>query len=188
MLLEVTEFSTAVGRSLVEPTASGQVQAFVPPSVIKPLVDTSGSNAPITEKKPSADGVRILDGIAPMERARMAHHHLSSRLEVLQSWEGYVTVINPEDGSFTARLYDLTNPGSSVSEAELEIADVSENDRDLLKIGGVFRWMIGYRRHDFGQRERISAIVFRRLPTWTGDDLVGAMEEGERLAASLAVE
>jgi len=96
-----------------------------------------------------------------------------------------VVGIDQQARTFTARMCDLTNQSADVSEAEFYIEDVSANDIDLLKIGGVFRWMIGYRKHNFGQRERISAIKFRRLPSWDVKDIEAAVAEGERLAGKI---
>jgi len=134
-----------------------------------------------------SDGIRILEDFAPLERARLYQHTQPSRLEVLNAWEGAVMAVNRKAGTFTARLYDLTDTKADISEAEFEIGDVSLNDVELLKVGGVFRWMIGYRTHSFGQRERISAIKFRRLPAWTAEDIQAAAAEGDRIARKIRV-
>lgn len=187
MLLELANETTTWSRP-IQPTAPNRSPSFISPSVIKTVISTSESSELAIDKEQSIDGIRILDGIAPLERERYFRHSLASRLEVLQSWEGAVIDIDADEGYFTARLYDLTSPEHPVSEAEMEISDVSRNDQDLLKVGGIFRWMIGYRRHSYGQQERVSAIVFRRLPGWTEGDIAKATEEGERLAASLVFE
>ena len=187
MLLESLD-STATWSRPGQVTAPGRDPSFVAPAVAHKRVTTSAVGKSILDGEQAFDGVRILDGLAPLERARYFEHTLSSKLEVLNSWEGVVTQISYGEGYFTARLYDLTNSQNGVSEADFEIEDVSSNDRDLLRSGGIFRWMVGYRRHSFGQRERVSAIVFRRLPSWTAEDLKRAQDEGERLAASLVIE
>lgn len=188
MLLELSKEATTWIRP-EPPTAPDRYPEFVPPAPRKIAdVATDGSDGLVMGADQAIDGVRILEGISPLERASYYSHSLASRLEVLQSWEGAVTHIDWEEKFFVAELYDLTRPGSSVKEAELELGDVSPNDRDLLKVGGVFRWLIGYRRHSYGQRERVSAIIFRRLPAWSELDLKSASDEGERLAASLDIE
>lgn len=172
-----------------QPTAPASPFKFIPPaSRRKPDVSTNGYDTKADSSNRAIDGVRIFDGISPLQRAKYYSHSFSSRLEVLQTWEGVVTDIDQQEGVFVARLYDLSGPSSSVKEAELYIEDVSQNDCDLLKVGGIFRWLIGYRRHSSGQKERVSAIVFRRIPAWTDNDINSAKEEGQRLADSLVVE
>ena len=187
MLLERTE-STAWSHP-AQPTAPRRDLGFTPPAPKKTVnIGTNGSRELAIGGGQAIDGIRILSGISPLERESYYSHTLASRLQVLQSWEGAVTHIDPMQGFFVAKLYDLTRPSENVKEAELELCDVSPNDRDLLKVGGIFRWMIGYRRQSYGQQERVSAIVFRRLPAWSERDIEVAAEEGERLAASLVIE
>ena len=172
-----------------QPTAPAYPSKFIPPaSRRKSDACTNGSDTIADSSDRAIDGVRIFDGISPLQRANYYSHSLPSRLEVLQTWEGVVTDIDSQEGVFVARLYDLIGPSSSVKEAEFYVEDVSHNDRDLLKVGGIFRWMIGYRRHSYGQKERVSAIIFRRIPAWTENDINLAMEEGKRLAERLVVE
>jgi hypothetical protein len=178
---------TATSTQL-HPSSSLLVTPRIHKPEVRPATDVSRTDIDGLSKDLNiVDGVRILDDLAPLERARLYHHTQSSRLEVLNTWEGAVISIDRQAQTFTARLYDLTNNTRDVSEAEFAIEDVSANDIDLLKVGGVFRWMIGYRKHSFGQRERISAIKFRRLPAWTFDDIKSAAAEGERLAGKLRV-
>lgn len=186
MLLELQHTTTWARPK--DPTSPGSPPKIEPPTVHRP-VEIDGTQTKRSNISASAlDGVRVLDGIAPLERARLYEYKLSSRLDVLQSWEGAITAINFDCGIFVARLYPVTGNSQEIAEAEFDIDDVSENDLDLLRIGGIFRWMVGYRTQSYGQRERISAIVFRRLPGWSEEDLYAARAEGERLAASILVE
>lgn len=164
-------------------TEARAAEMFKTPVTSKPQQRTSL----LGEEPFISDGVRILDPVTPLELMRYHSVAPSSRLEVLQSWEGGVIDIDRDAGTFKARLYDLTNPDADVSEAEFDIRDVSLNDMDLLKPGGVFRWLIGYRKHVFGQQERVSAIIFRRLPVWTETDLSEARTQGESLARAIHV-
>lgn len=183
MALELTMDETRlVARPVTEALGAPVVSR---PHYFDEEADTSTEITLEADAPRSIDGVRILDAIAPLQMSRFYELSLSSRLDVLQSWEGAVTEIDEERGTFTARLMDLDNPAAAVSEAEFDLSDVSANDCDALRIGGIFRWMIGYRRHNFGQRERVSAIVFRRLPVWNEADVEEAVIEGERLAGSI---
>jgi hypothetical protein len=139
----------------------------------------------------SSDGVRVVEQVmpmAPLQLAQYQHLQLKSRLGVLQSWEGVVVDIDDENSEFRARLSDLTQPGADDSEAVFDISDVSANDIDLLREGGVFQWLIGYRKHSYGQMERVSAIIFRRLPAWRAEDLEIAQAEGDALAAAFSID
>lgn len=92
-----------------------------------------------------------------------------SRIKLLQQFEG--TVLSLTSDSFTARLRDRTSPGMPTEIAEFERDEVDPSDTELLVVGGVFYWNIGYRLHPWGQRERASFLAFRRLPAWTRQDL-----------------
>lgn len=103
----------------------------------------------------------------------------------LQRWEGVVSAI--EEETFVARLTDLTSEGPD-EEVELPLADVPSEDRDLLEAGAVFYWAIGYRDEASGQRQRVSALRFRRLPVWSAGELRAARERVAEVAAALGVE
>ena len=98
---------------------------------------------------------------------------------LLQQWEGTVTEIS--DGEFTAELRDLTDPANYREEATFDLDEVSPDDQLLLGLGAVFRWSIGYRTSNAGQRERVSQIRFVRIPGWRKS----AVEEIERRATQL---
>jgi hypothetical protein len=181
-------------HDMVSTTTWSQVQPptgpLVTPTVYKPEVrrDADAMRTDVDGRSDDlsiSDGVRILDDLAPLERARLYQHSQPSRLEVLNAWEGAVTAVDHQARTFTARLYDLTYDTADISEADFDINDVSANDIELLRVGGVFRWMIGYRKHSFGQHDRISTIKFRRLPAWSADDIEAAKAEGERLAGKI---
>ncbi|MDR6305950.1 hypothetical protein GGQ85_003677 [Nitrobacter vulgaris] len=109
---------------------------------------------------------------------------LSISLEPLQEWEGYVSTI--AEGSFTARLVDKTK-GNSVEdeEADFPIDDLTDEDRQLLVPGAVFRWVIGYQRTMSGTKRRVSQITFRRLPAWTRRELQHARSRAEEMASTI---
>lgn len=81
----------------------------------------------------------------------------------LQKWQGVVVEISNE--YFKAKLFDLYND-SFEEIAEIPIEEVLPEDLELLKIGGIFYWNIGY-EDPFGTRRRTSLILFRRLPELT---------------------
>ena len=93
---------------------------------------------------------------------------------LLQEWEGHVTEVGEDD--FTVRLLDLT-AGSSHEEEEAVIP-LSER----LRLGSIFRWVIGYERSASGTKQRVSRIVFRELPVVTKQDIAEAEERARKTA------
>jgi hypothetical protein len=101
-----------------------------------------------------------------------------ARFELLQQWEGTVTEVG--EGEFTAKICDLTDPSRPDEIVSLASDEVSAGDLPLLKPGAVFYWSIGYET-ELGQKRRVSALRFRRLPAWSRK----AVEEVARDAAEL---
>ncbi|MDE0447895.1 MAG: hypothetical protein OXH96_14625 [Spirochaetaceae bacterium] len=88
----------------------------------------------------------------------------------LQEWEGHVTEI--DGAEFVAALVDLT-AGSSHEEEEaiIPFTEIADDDAAALRVGAIFRWVIGYERSRSGTKRRVSQIVFRDLPRITERDL-----------------
>ncbi len=82
-------------------------------------------------------------------------------LHALQEWEGYVVEVKRDE--LVARLVDLT-AGSTHEEEEaiIPLAEIAEPD--TVRVGSIFRWVIGYERSPSGTKKRVSQIVFRDLP------------------------
>jgi hypothetical protein len=104
------------------------------------------------------------------------------RFKVLQQFEGTVLEISGDE--CRAHIRDLTRPGF-VEEITFSIEEISESDRELAVLGAVFYWDIGYQDRIDGQRLRVSAIRFRRIPMWKEKDLVSSRREAESLSESL---
>ena len=84
-------------------------------------------------------------------------------LHALQEWEGYVVEVERDE--LVARLVDLT-AGSTHEEEEavIPLAEISDRDLATVRVGSIFRWVIGYERSPSGTKKRVSQIVFRDLP------------------------
>lgn len=94
-------------------------------------------------------------------------------LHALQEWEGYVVEIRDDD--FTARLVDLTGGADyEDEEADIPLCEVSAADAEKIRVGSIFRWVIGYERAA-GPVRRVSQIVFRDLPAISAGDLSASM-------------
>ena len=100
---------------------------------------------------------------------------------LLQEWEGYVIEIGEDD--LTVRLLDLT-AGSSHEEEEavIPLSEISEDDLKRLRLGSIFRWVIGYERSASGTKRRVSQLVFRDLPVMTKQDIAEGEEWARRVA------
>jgi hypothetical protein len=100
----------------------------------------------------------------------------------LQKWEGVVTEVN--DYSFSATLCDLNEDGAEEI-AEFPFEEISADDLNLVKPGGIFSWNIGYYDHKSGQRYRTSLIRFRRLPAWTKTEIERIKKNSSKLREEL---
>jgi hypothetical protein len=98
---------------------------------------------------------------------------------LLQQWEGVVTSV--DQGEFDAQLEDAQDPTRPRESATFSVEEVSEGDTPLVKVGAVFYWYIGYRTSEGGQKERVSALRFRRLPAWTASELRAARQKAAAL-------
>lgn len=96
----------------------------------------------------------------------------------LQKWEG--TVLRVKNDKFICRLKDLTVPGAD-EVAEIPIKEVSDADIDYLNEGAIFEWHIGYKEYKSGTKQRVSTIIFRKLPMWDERELEEARAEGKKL-------
>lgn len=103
---------------------------------------------------------------APVRRPRVVLRNAEARSRALHQFEGTVLEIMEEE--FVARTHDLTSPGYADEQVTLPLDDVPPGDRELLKVGAVFYWLIGYEENDEGARKRTSVLRFRRLPAWSG--------------------
>ena len=93
----------------------------------------------------------------------------SSTLHARQEWEGYVLELH--DKEFEARLIDVTADASHEGEeATIPLEELSDHDVKRIRIGSIFRWVIGYERSPAGIKKRVSHIVLRDLPGITVDD------------------
>ena len=117
---------------------------------------------------------RILDFPLPPALPRRATLH------ALQEWEGHV--VEMDDKAFVAHLVDLTAGAAyAEEEATIPLVEVSDDDAARMRIGSIFRWVIGYERSPAGTKKRVSQIVFRDLPRMTKADF----EEGRAWARNI---
>ena len=111
-------------------------------------------------------------------------------LTALQEWEGRVVAV--DDDTFVALLIDVTAAEASSQfgmdiedeEAIIPLSEIDDSDRERLREGSIFRWVIGYAHTLGGRRRRISDIVFRDLPAITAYDRALGEEWADRILQS----
>jgi len=102
------------------------------------------------------------------------------REDIKQIWDGVVTDLN--DQEFTVKLEDKTNISNPNELVVLSIDEIDARDRDLIKVGAMLLWHIGYRDGPRTPRERFSKIKLRRLPAWTEEEILSAEQQAEEYA------
>ena len=108
---------------------------------------------------------------------------MHERFRAIQKWEGYV--IDADDEVFRARLIPLKGEGCE-QEAEIFLSEITHEDRAMIQPGAKFYWSIGYLEKPSGTM-RASIIRFRRLPTWTAQELTAAETKASELKELLGV-
>jgi hypothetical protein len=142
------------------------------PADVRPIANQRGpvGSAPLKTEEPllsaSAQEQEPLQRLRMMRRPYLVPRAADARFRALHQFEGTVLEIGEED--FVARTRDLTTPLYADEQVNLPLDDVPPSDRELLKVGAVFYWLIGYEENDEGSRKRTSVLRFRRLPAWSG--------------------
>jgi hypothetical protein len=97
---------------------------------------------------------------------------------ILQRWEG--VVLERGETKFSCHLYE-GDEDFPLKRAEIDLEELSVDDRESVQPGAMFIWTIGYRlRHN--TRTRFSEIYFRRLPRWTKEEIYSATKAGVALS------
>ena len=120
-------------------------------------------------------------------RALRAERYSAAALDrfvALEKWEGCVSEVGKD--SFVAVLADLRKTNAD-EEAEFPFAEVPPDDLELLVVGAVFYWTIGYHTRPGGTRSHSSEIRFRRLPPWSESDLEDAAKRAQEWKAALGI-
>jgi hypothetical protein len=86
----------------------------------------------------------------------------------IKKWEGKIISIDMDKEIFWAEVRDTAEPEVE-EETYFSFDEVNENDRKLISEGAIIYWSIGYKRTASGTREKVSILLFRRLPAWKID-------------------
>ena len=97
--------------------------------------------------------------------------------EIQQIWDGVVIDFNGKE--VTARITDKTNPDMPEEEVVIKAKEIDDRELSLCRTGAMFYWHIGYRIGEKLTKERISKIVFRRLPRWGEHEIAQAKKSAK---------
>ncbi len=78
-------------------------------------------------------------------------------------------------------------PAAKVVVEEILLSEISDEDLQLIDVGAVFYWNIGYQTNPSGSRTRSSIIRFRRLPVWRFEELSEAQKKAEKTLIALGL-
>jgi len=154
---------------------------------ILPQVDfqnlQNGDETTLSNANSAAETISVEEKeISPLIRFSTGHIR-QRRFEVLQQWEGVVTELSAEN--VWADLKDLTDRSNPDEVIELPIDEFSPEDRDVLGIGSIFYWAIGYEARSGGQRSRISEIRVSRMPRWSKREIAALKQKAEKLMVQM---
>lgn len=87
-------------------------------------------------------------------------------------WDGVVIEVKSNNKVY-ARVWDALQGQDAGEEFfELSLDKIKTVGHDLCKEGAIFRWSFGYLRTVKGTKQKHSRMVFRRIPSWSRDELV----------------
>jgi hypothetical protein len=111
------------------------------------------------------------------------NHSQQGHFISLKKWQGIITKISSD--KVTATLKDLNDSSANEDEAEIPLEEISQSDLDLVDLGAVFYWNVGYFDSISGQRRRGSEIRFRRLPMWSEEEVEASKAKAKHLKEAL---
>ena len=150
--------------------AEEAVRLALAPSVEAKAGRTDGLDAPTVTPIPLVHHAGNQAGAASVLSfpPRVSPLRPRATLHALQEWEGYIVEMDGDE--FVARLVDLTAGSTHEEEAVIPLEEISECDVATVRVGSIFRWVIGYERSPSGTKKRVSQIVFRDLLRMTERD------------------
>jgi len=96
------------------------------------------------------------------------------------SWQGYIESISEKEKAIYGRMRELYKNGTDES-VEFDFNDVSDDDKELVKIGAIFYYSIGYALRK-GQRIKMAILRFKRNVKFSGLDVDNITGNAHRLS------
>ncbi len=123
--------------------------------------------------------IKLRDVVPPIGFSHM-HPKWTRTMTSTAEWEGYVESISEDE--FCVKMVDVRSKVSlPTDQAVFSKDDISEYDRQNLKVGAIIRWVIGRERLLSGQIRKVSEIHFRQLPIHTKADYDRALNKAKAL-------
>lgn len=108
--------------------------------------------------------------------------HLSSTNKLVE-WEGVVESVSVD--IFEARLTVIKGSNVDFDEfASFELANIPQDDQDLIRLGALFRFVVGLQALG-GTRQQYSRLTFRRLPAWNNNTIDKTQSKFENIVKSI---
>ena len=149
--------------------------------LIRRRVSKLSRSQELCESTTTSDGESITTP-APVVRVPSVQD-FPGKIKVLQLWNGILE--ETRDDRFTALVTDRSNAAAPAERVELDVSEVSSNDRSLLSKGATFYWSIAYRDAPTGQRERVSSLRFARQARISDEQVARIFDRADRVAALL---
>lgn len=108
---------------------------------------------------------------------------VSSDSSVIQLWEGKVIEVDQNLGVMMVLLDAKMDKAPSLT-GEIELQWVSDQDMDLVRPGAIF-YLTLYKRTKRGSIENAQELRFRRLPSWTRQQMVQVERDANMLLSKM---
>ncbi len=108
----------------------------------------------------------------------------SEHFNLLKNWEGVVTAIEEDTFFASMRLTDSENRLAE-DEFEIDFDNVPEGDRGLVCEGAIFYLTVGKLYLPGEGPQKVTRIIFRRMPRWSASDIERAEAAAEDLWENL---
>lgn len=134
---------------------------------------SDGTENEFKVEKSTSPNANVLRAQAIAQSSRIAtfmtfHEPTTYPYTTVQASEGVVEDVSSED--VNVRIIDKTEPARPESFTQLSFDQIDDEDRDLVRPGAVFYWVIGYELRPSGKKTT-SFIRFRRSPMWTKSNI-----------------
>ena len=124
----------------------------------------------ISRTESKVQSTKTESGQSAKVNIEVPHAQLKNRFNIFKkkfytvnnkTWQGVITHV--EHSIFKAKLYDLNDHSGTYEIADFNIkTDVTEQDHELIQVGGIFYWSVGNVKYNKTQTKR-SEIRMRRV-------------------------
>ena len=119
------------------------------------------------------------------ERAvsKLRHYRSTGRFTAEQEWVGRVDAV--DDQFFSATLKDRRKPDDPEAVADIRFSQVSARERQWVRPGAFFYWVLGLQDDSDGSRSYVSRIRFRRPTPRDAEEISAARSRGRDMRSRL---